>query len=112
MKSSSRDPGCPDQPRPEQASQSGWIHITQLANSAQMTTWRNQFSLGAGELSTILLAKELQADVALIDERGARLLAQSEGVPVLGTVGLLELGYRRGEVADLRLAYSIQTFIL
>jgi len=27
-------------------------------------------------------------------------------VPVLGTVGVLELGYRRGEVADLRLAYQ------
>jgi predicted nucleic acid-binding protein len=66
-----------------------------------------QYSLGSGELSTILLAKEIQADVALIDERGARLLAQSEGVPVLGTVGLLELGYRRGEVADLRLAYQM-----
>jgi predicted nucleic acid-binding protein len=33
-------------------------------------------------------------------------LAQSEGVPVLGTVGLLELGYRNGEVTDLRLAYQ------
>ena len=103
MKSLSKDPGCQDQTRPEQASQSGWIHISQLANSAQLTTWRNQYSLGAGELSTILLAKEIQADVAMIDERGARLLAQSEGVPVLGTVGLLELGYRSGEVTDLRL---------
>jgi len=100
------EPGCPDLPRPEQAGQSGWIHIARLANSAQLSTWRSQYSLGAGELSTILLAKEIQADMALIDERGARLLAQSEGVPVLGTVGLIELGYRRGEVADLRLTYQ------
>jgi predicted nucleic acid-binding protein len=71
-----------------------------------LTTWRTKYSLGAGELSTILLAKEIQADVAMIDERGARLLARSEGVPVLGTVGLLELGYRNGEVADLRLVYQ------
>ena len=98
--------GLPGSTETEAASQSGWIHIAQLANSAQLTAWRNQYSLGAGELSTILLAKEIQADVALIDERGARLLAQSEGVPVLGTVGVLELGYRRGEVADLRLAYQ------
>jgi predicted nucleic acid-binding protein len=48
----------------------------------------------------------MQADVALIDERGARLLAQSEGAPVLGTVGMLDLGYRRGEVSDLRQAYQ------
>jgi predicted nucleic acid-binding protein len=68
--------------------------------------WRKRYSLGIGELSTILLAKQIQADVALIDERGARLLAQSEGVPVLGTVGMLELGYRRGDVSDLRQAYQ------
>lgn len=104
--------GLPGSTETQQASQSGpsgqsrWINIAQLANSSQLTAWRNKYSLGAGELSTILLAKEAQADVALIDERGARLLAQSEGVPVLGTVGLLELGYRNGEVTDLRLAYQ------
>ena len=98
--------GLPGSAETQQAIQSGWIQIARLANSAQLSTWRSQYSLGAGELSTILLAKEIQADVALIDERGARLLAQSEGVPVLGTVGLLELGYRSGEVADLRLAYQ------
>src|SRR5262249_6501838 len=96
--------GLPGSTETQQASQSGWIHISQLGNSAQLTTWRNQYSLGAGELSTILLAKEIQADVAMIDERGARLLAQSEGVPVLGTVGLL--GYRSGEVTDLCMAYQ------
>jgi predicted nucleic acid-binding protein len=98
--------GLPGSTETRQASQSGWIHITQLANSTQLTTWRTKYSLGAGELSTILLAKEIQADVAMIDERGARLLARSEGVPVLGTVGLLELGYRNGEVTDLRLVYQ------
>jgi predicted nucleic acid-binding protein len=98
--------GLPGSTETEQASQSGWIHTAHLANSAQMTALRNQYSLGAGELSTILLAKEIEADMALIDERGARLLAESEGVHVLGTVGMLELGYRRGEVTDLRLAYQ------
>jgi predicted nucleic acid-binding protein len=98
--------GLPGSAETQQADQSGWIHIAKLANSAQLTAWRKRYSLGAGELSTILLAKEIQADVALIDERGARLLAQSEGLSVLGTVGILELGCRRGEVSDLRLAYQ------
>lgn len=98
--------GLPGSTETSAASQAGWIHIAQLANPAQLAAWRTQYSLGAGELSTILLAKEIQADVALIDERRARLLAKSENVPVLGAVGMLELGYRRGEVADLRLAYQ------
>lgn len=42
-----------------------------------------------------------------MDERRARLLAKAEGVPVLGTVGLLEFGYRRGELADLRQVYQM-----
>jgi uncharacterized protein len=98
--------GLPGSTETQQADQSGWIHIAQLSNSAQLMAWRKRYSLGIGELSTILLAKQIQADVALIDERGARLLAQSEGVPVLGTVGMLELGYRRGDVSDLRQAYQ------
>lgn len=93
-------------PGSAEAQHAVWLRVAQLANPAQLTAWQGQYSLGAGELSTILLAKEIQADVTLMDERRARLLAQSEGISVLGTVGLLELGYRRAEVADLRLAYQ------
>ena len=32
---------------------------------------------------------------------------KAEGVPVLGTVSLLEFGYRRGELADLRQVYQM-----
>ena len=44
----------------QRASQSGWIRIARLANWAQLTTLRNQYSLGAGELSIILLAKKFR----------------------------------------------------
>lgn len=90
----------------EEANQLGWLHIAEVANVPQLTLWKDRYALGAGELATILLAKELLADIALIDEQRARSLARSEGVPVLGTVGLLELGYRRGVVADLRQVYQ------
>jgi len=68
--------GLPGSTETQQASQSGWMHVSRLANTAQLITWRKQYSLGAGELSTIILAKEMKADVALFDERGARLLAR------------------------------------
>ncbi|MBX3278212.1 MAG: DUF3368 domain-containing protein [Acidobacteria bacterium] len=93
-------------PGSEETRIAGWIEVAYLADPAQLAVWQSQYSLGAGELSTILLAKEIQAQTALIDERRARLLAKSENIPVLGTVGLLELGYRRGEIADLRLVYQ------
>jgi uncharacterized protein len=87
--------------------QASWIRVAQLANLAKLAIWRSQYPLGVGELSTLLLAMEIAADVALMDERRARLLAKAEGVPVLGTLGLLEFGYRRGELADLRQVYQM-----
>lgn len=86
--------------------QAGWIRAVPLTNHAQLALWQAQYQLGAGELATILLARELSATVALLDERRARRLAQMQGVPVLGVVGLLQLGFRAGEVTDLRQAYQ------
>ena len=86
--------------------QASWIRIALLSNPALLAVWQAQHHLGLGELATILLAIDLSADVTLIDERRARLLAQAQSVPVLGVVGLLQLGYRSGEVSDLRQAYQ------
>ena len=61
--------------------------------------------LGAGERGTILLAKTLPADLALIDEWKARRVAQEAGLSVLGCLGTLEAGARKGMVTDLRDAY-------
>ncbi len=61
---------------------------------------------GLGELHTIALAEMLRADLAVIDERGARRLAEGRGLNVMGCVGLLEVGFRRGLVGDLREMYQ------
>jgi predicted nucleic acid-binding protein len=67
--------------------------------------WRDAYNLGAGELSTILLARELTASVALIDERRARRLAATEGLAVSGSIAVLESGFRKKYVSDLREVY-------
>lgn len=97
--------GLPGSEEVQQASQSGWIRVEPIAGSEQLRTWRNHYTLGAGELATIILARELQADFALMDERRARNLALSEGVNVLGSIGIIELGYQKGEVSELRQVY-------
>jgi predicted nucleic acid-binding protein len=83
-----------------------WIKSHPPAPVAEMLRLRALHPLGAGELATVLLARSLQADLAIIDERAARRLAQAGGLAVMGCVGLLETGFRRGLVLDLRQSYQ------
>jgi predicted nucleic acid-binding protein len=54
----------------------------------------------------VLLAKELQADLVLMDEWKGRRLATESGLAVVGCIGILEELYRREEITDLREAYE------
>jgi predicted nucleic acid-binding protein len=82
-----------------------WIEAKQLRNRADLLAAQEKHALGAGELSTILLAKELRADAVLVDDYNARKLARAEGLQVRGSVGLLETFYLRGHLSDLRAAF-------
>jgi predicted nucleic acid-binding protein len=66
---------------------------------------QEKYALGVGELSTILLGKQIQADALLLDDYNARKLARAEGFQVRGSVGLLETFYLAGHLADLRAAF-------
>ncbi len=92
-------PGAPE------VSKSDWIEVKPMQNSADLIEAAPKHRLGLGELSTVLLGKELHADVALIDDLRARRLAKNNGLEVRGTVGVLELLYRKGYLADLRQAF-------
>jgi predicted nucleic acid-binding protein len=61
--------------------------------------------LGRGEADAIVLAASLPADLLIVDERKARRVARTLDLAVVGSVGLLEAGFRRGNVEDLRGAY-------
>lgn len=52
--------------------------------------------LDEGELDVILLAREIEADWALIDEKLARQIAMALDLPVKGTLGLLLVAYQVG----------------
>ena len=53
-------------------------------------------NVDAGELEAICLAREVHAAAVLIDDRVGRNAAIQCGVPVIGTLGLLELAALRG----------------
>ncbi len=87
-------------------SKSTWIEVRQIKNPADLTRAKLRFGLGLGELSTMLLAKEIGADLIIVDDLGARKIAQKEGFKIVGTIAILEACYRKGNLSDLREAYG------
>jgi predicted nucleic acid-binding protein len=92
-------------PGAAQVAKAGWIEVKPLANPVALHEAEIKYRLGPGEVSTVLLAKEINAEIALLDDLRARRLALNEGVAVRGSVGILELLYRGGHLPDLRSAF-------
>ena len=62
--------------------------------------------LGAGETAAIALATSLQADLVVLDDLQARLVAASLGLRITGTLGVLLAAQRIGLLADTMPAIS------
>ena len=58
--------------------------------------------LDRGEAEAIVLAKDLHADLLLIDESLGREAARHEHLPVIGLMGVLLIAKKKGLVASLR----------
>lgn len=67
-----------------------WIEVKLLRDRTGASVDPQPQSLGAGELSTINLARELGEPVVPLDDYNARKIAKAAGLEVRGTVGLLD----------------------
>ena len=93
-------------PGATQAAKADWIEVRPVQDIAGLAAATAKIGLGAGELSTVVLARELSADLVLIDEWRARRYAKEEGLPIIGCIGILEDLYEQGDLSDLRGAYQ------
>jgi predicted nucleic acid-binding protein len=85
-----------DQPGASEVQSATWIKRRAIANKLACAILQN--SLGAGESATIILALELNADLTILDDRPARLQAQTRSIKITGTVGILLMAAERGLV--------------
>lgn len=56
--------------------------------------------LGAGETAVIALAVKTRADLVILDDLPARLVAQAQGLAITGTLGVLLAAQQAGLVTD------------
>ena len=77
-----------------------WIEVRSPAQPMSSQVLRA--ALGPGESETISLALELDPEKVVLDERPARRLALSLGLPVVGTLGLLLRAKETGLVDAVR----------
>ena len=75
----------------QQAHRAPWIHVSLLSppHSAAAQAWQKAGLLDAGEAEAIELARQLRADWLLTDDAAARLVAQSLGLEVHGSLGVV-----------------------
>jgi uncharacterized protein len=86
--------------------EAAWIRLKSCSDIDRFIELKRRFRLGSGETATVLLAHELSADLAIIDERAARAFAKDLDVKVIGTVGILESAFRKQLLRDLRGIYA------
>ena len=84
----------------EDARCQGWLRVVTMADFPPLPP--QAADLHAGECEALALARELQAQWLLMDEREGRLVAQSMGIKVTGTVGVVLWARVEGLIPSVR----------
>lgn len=77
-----------------------FIHVENIKNEMAKAFFKTQ--LHDGEVEVMILAKELQADLVIIDDRNAKKHAAYLGLPVTGTLGVLIKAKNSGLITELK----------
>jgi predicted nucleic acid-binding protein len=87
-------PGAPAMVRAWVASSPVWLEVGPTPAAVRYMTAPR--TLEDGERAAIALAREIGADLILMDDRDGVAFARSQGLAVTGTLGVLDLAARRG----------------
>lgn len=78
----------------------GWIHVENIENQMAKSMFKTQ--LYDGEVEVMILAKEKNADIVIIDDANAKKYAKYLKLPVTGTLGVLISAKRQGYICELK----------
>lgn len=77
-----------------------WIHVEKIENQMAKSMFKTQ--LHDGEVEVMILAKEKNADIVIIDDANAKKHAKYLKLSVTGTLGVLIKAKRQGHISELK----------
>jgi predicted nucleic acid-binding protein len=77
-----------------------FLHCRPVSDTGEVNRLCGELDLGEAE--AIALAREMRADVLLIDELNGRRIAKREGIPIIGLMGVLATAKNKGLVVSIR----------
>lgn len=84
----------------KEVSSAGWIESRQVIDTAFVQSM--QPNLDQGEAEAIVLAKEMGAELLVIDENQGRKKARQHNITITGTLGILSIAKERGHLDKVR----------
>lgn len=92
--------GAPTDPAASALLSAAWLEVEEAGEAPLLEALHEE--LDSGEAAAIALARELGADLLLIDERQGRRIARRLGLAVKGTLGVLIAARNQDLVPELR----------
>ena len=80
--------------------EASWLRIIQVIDKNEVEQLREY--IDAGEAEAIILYRQMNADLLLIDERAGRLVAKEMGIEAIGTLGILRQAKLNGLLPELK----------
>ena len=77
-----------------------WVKVIEVRD--EIAVKRLSSILDLGESEAIIIAKELNANLLIIDERKGRKIAEQEGLEIIGLVGVLIRAKVEGHITNLK----------
>ena len=90
------------QPGSSEVASAPWAVRHAPANPQAVLQLGRAAGLDKGESEAIILAIDLNASLVILDDQAARLYAQSQQLPIIGTVGILLLAKRHKLIASIK----------
>jgi len=89
-------------PGDREVKQAKWIERSTIQDNLAVQLLLSE--IRDGDAESIVLAKEVNADLLILDDNKARIIAKLSKLNVRGTVALLIMGYNKGYITDFKLS--------